>query len=93
MSIEAQTRTLTKAQLLHALATVDDDAKVYVVATRSIIDMALSGAKVDPNDVYLAISASVQREDDGGVSLIADFNPLAWNIPDSLPDGPAGALT
>lgn len=64
--------TLTKKELLLALDGVDDDARIYVTATKSVIEMAQSGALIAPHDVYLALSKNVQFENDG-VSLVADF--------------------
>jgi hypothetical protein len=59
---------------LKALASVPDEGKVYIMTTRSVIEMATAGARGNPDEVYFAIGASVQQEV-GGISLIADFVP------------------
>lgn len=66
-------KTLTKKDLLKILEGVDDDSKIYVVATKSVIEMAQKGALVEPHDVYLSLSNNVQKEANG-IALVADFN-------------------
>lgn len=74
MAVFTNIATLTKADLIRALQDVQDDARIYVMATNSVVQMALAGATVEPKDVYLGLSKNTTHELDG-IALVADFRP------------------
>lgn len=74
MAVFTNIATLTKADLIRALQDVQDDARIYVMATNSVVQMALAGATVEPKDVYLGLSNNTTHELDG-IALVADFRP------------------
>lgn len=74
MAVFTNIATLTKADLLRALQDVEDDARIYVMATNSVVQMALAGATVGTKDIYLGLSNNTTNEVDG-IALVADFRP------------------
>jgi hypothetical protein len=74
MAVYASVATLTKAELMHVLDGVADDAKIYVMASHAVIQMAVDGAKVAPRDAYFGLSRNTNPEL-GGIALVADFRP------------------
>lgn len=74
MAVYANIATLTKAELVQILQGVEDDARIYIMATNSVVQMALAGATVGKKDVYLGLSKNSMSEVDG-LSLVANICP------------------
>jgi hypothetical protein len=69
-----KTKTLTKAQLVQLLNGLADEANVYLMLDRSVLEMALHGAPDPEQELYFGLSSSSQHEADG-VSLLAEILP------------------
>lgn len=79
MALYVDVATLTKGELTRLLGDLPDDAKVYVMASRQAVRLAMSAATVGPGDAYFGLSKSLTRELDG-VALVADVRPAASKV-------------